>query len=138
MGKIVALEHLKASAQKSRKYFDNRLGNIVGTVADAIEEVANTKADAGSPITITIPQESWTLTEDSANYPYQCDIVVDGVTENDMATITITPDSVYIASNCGICPTSETISGAVRLRSASAPETDIEAQCWISVGKEGI
>lgn len=38
MGKIMTLEHLKASAAESKNYIIRRIGNLAGTVAEALEE----------------------------------------------------------------------------------------------------
>ncbi len=135
MSKFAILEHLKASSEASKNFVAGLIGEVVGTVAEALEEMKRAKADKASAIAITIPVSGWG-SDNNAGYPKYYDIVVEGLTASDRAEITIAVDSMGTAKACGLCPTNETQEGRIRIRAASVPETEIAAECWIEDGKE--
>lgn len=111
------------------------------------------KANKASSVSISIPTSGWALLNEDlgdepegdvevdrddglSTYPYYIDIPVEGVTAVDRASVTLAPGSYRTAVACGLCPTNETIQGAIRLRAASVPETAMEAEYWIENGKE--
>jgi len=102
------------------------------------------KADKVSPVSFIIPAEGWTSVEidetgeeeTGASYPYYIDIAVPGVTAWTRADITIAVSSHSAAASCGLCPTSETLEGKIRLRAVSAPTEEISAEYWLHSGKE--
>lgn len=111
-------------------------GAVAQAAAEAIEEVLDVvKADKAEATAITIPATGWNKGTDAA-YPYYCDIVVEGITANDRAEITIAPGSLDKAKACGLCPTNETLAGKIRVHSIYIPEAAIAAEYWIEDGKE--
>lgn len=112
-------------------------GAVAQAAAEAIEEVLDVvKADKAEATALTIPATGWSEEADNESYPYYCDIVVEGITANDRAEITIAPGSLDKAKACGLCPTNETLAGKIRVRSINIPEAAIAAEYWIEDGKE--
>ena len=54
----------------------------------------------------------------------------------DRADVMIAPTSLETARFCGMCLTSETFAGKIRVRAASIPAQAITAEYWIQDGKE--
>lgn len=135
MGKIMTLGHLRASAAESKNYIIRRIGNLAGTVVEALDEMDKAKADKPGAVPVTIPKTGWAK-DSNAGYPQYYDIAAKGVTANDRAEVTITPGSLAAAKACGLCPTNETLAGKIRIRAASIPAEAITAECWIENGKE--
>ena len=136
MSKYALLESLRASAIASRNYVAGLIGDVAGTVADALEELWQAKADKTNAVAVTIPVSGWNEDASSASYPYYYDIAVTGVTASDRAEITIAPGSLDTAKACGLCPTNETMAGKIRVRATSVPAAAIAAEYWLSDGKE--
>lgn len=139
MGKAALTEHLKACALAAKDFTTGLIGQITGTVADALVEMAEVKADKVESVSLTIPKSGWgTETGSTAfeDYPKFIDISVNNVTVRDVVNVTIKPSSLKVASNCGLCPTTETLNGKVRLRSAELPSDNIEAEYFILQGDE--
>ena len=136
MSKYALLESLRASAIASRNYVAGLIGDVAGTVADALEELWQAKADKTNAVAVTIPVSGWNEDASSTSYPYYYDIAVTGVTASDRAEITIAPGSLDTAKACGLCPTNETMAGKIRVRATSVPAAAIAAEYWISDGKE--
>lgn len=110
------------------------IGEITGTVADALVEMAEVKADKVEPFVLTIPKTGWSAEPAATaftDYPKFINISVKGVTARDVANVTIKPSSLKVASACGICPVSETLDGKIRLRSVDDPSDAISAECVI-------
>lgn len=135
MGRIMTLEHLREAAADSRNYVIRRLGNLAGTVADALEEMDKAKAGKPNAASCTIPVTGWS-SDDAADYPQYYDIDVAGVTARDRAEVTIAPGSISTAVDCGLCPTNETLADKIRIRSIDVPAAAITAEYWIEDGKE--
>lgn len=136
------VEQLRECSTRSKKYLLGLLGDITGTVADAIDEVAKyvSEVDEGkvgktNAVPVTIPVTGWTRDSD-ASYPQYYDIEVTGITAKDRAEITIAPGSLDTAEACGLCPTNETLAGRIRVRAASIPQVAIAAEYWLENGKE--
>ncbi len=140
-------DHIKAIKQMTEQ-----LGSAVSALAEAtaasigeIEGILNKKQDTGNAVPFAVPASGWVFEEingsggdivDMCKYPYYCDLAVDGVTAKDRADVTIAPGSVETAAACGLCQTTETFTGKIRLRAVSIPSTDIAAEYWIEQGKE--
>lgn len=114
---------------------------------ERLDDLETGKADKVSPVSITIPAEGWASEEIedtgedgeeeiSTSYPYYYDLAVTGVTAKDRADITIARGSLDAAVNCGLCPTSETLEGKIRLRAVSVPTEEMAAEYWLQSGKE--
>ena len=108
MDEIVKMSALKECAERAKEY-----------------------ADAGArAVSVTIPTAGWV--NGSGMYPKYYDIAVTGVTANDRADITISAASLGTAKACGMCPTSETLAGKVRVRAATVPSAAMTAECLIN------
>lgn len=82
MSKLTEVEHLRACAEASRKFVRGLIGEVAGTVADALEELANAKQDkltgtagqmvgfddAGQPVAQDAPSGGMTQEEADARY----------------------------------------------------------------------
>lgn len=138
--KVTTLEQLRATAVRSQ----GLAAQAAVLAAEALEEMDAIKADKPTATAITIPTTGWTEEEidessaeaDSSAYPYYIDLAVAGVTAIDRADITISPNSVEAATACGLCPTTETRAGIIRLRTVEPPAEPLAAEYWISSGKE--
>ncbi len=129
------LEHLRACAQRSKEFSGNLAASVTQAAADAIEEVISTKADKAVVGSLTIAGP-WNNTDKDGvgtpeGYPYYCDVSVANVTENDRATVVIAPDSADNVTECGLCPTNQTLSGVIRLWAKSKPAFNINVNYWI-------
>lgn len=127
-------------------------GSAVSALAQAtaesvaeIEGILNEKQDASVAVPFTIPKTGWASMEidesseemaDMHEYSFYYDLPVDGITAKDRADVTISPGSVETATACGLCPTTETLEGKIRLRSAIQPSENIVAEYWLYSGKE--
>lgn len=133
MGKLAALDHLKACAEAAKKFTGDRVSELAQTALNALKEMNEAKADKGSSEEVTIPASGW-ASDSSASYPNYYDIAAEGVTAKDRADVAILPESVEAAVVCGLCPTTETLEGKIRLRAASVPSSSIAAQYWVGKG----
>ena len=130
MGKLTLTEHLKACAEAAKNFTSGLVGE------EAMNEMNEVKADKPDYAAVTIPTTGWQEDESVAAYPVYYDIVVEGVTANDRATVVIAPGSMAAAVACAMCPSCETVTGAIRIRAGSAPSTAISAEYWLDQGKE--
>lgn len=111
---------------------------------ERLDDLETGKADKVSPVSFIIPAEGWASEEidetgeeeTGASYPYYIDIAVTGVTAKDRADVTISVDGMGTATSCGLCPTSETLDGKIRLRAVSVPDEAIPAEYCLHIGKE--
>lgn len=108
----------------------SKTSEALGQVDAALEEMDAAKADKGTAAAITIPSEGWT--EDEGEYYIDLDAA--NVTASDRADITISPESAEAATTCGLCATSETLAGKIRLRSAEPPAEPLTAEYWTEKG----
>lgn len=135
MNKIAVIEYLKICSEAAKKFTNRLVGKLAQTVTKAMEELESVKADKPSVVSFTIPTNGWS-SDSNASYPKYYDIAVTGVTAKDRAEITIAPGSLDTAKACGLCPTNETLTNKIRVRSASVPTATIAAEYWIENGKE--
>lgn len=135
MSKFAVFEHIRISAEASKNFVMGLIGEVAGTVADALEELHSLKSDKTAAVSITIPISGWS-SDNTADYPQYYDIAVAGVTVRDRAEITIEAGSLGAAIDCGLCQTNETLAGKIRVRSISIPAVAIQAEYWLEKGKE--
>lgn len=95
---------------------------------------------------ITIPTEGWSSdmtgadeedpegSDINSDYPLQLDIQIEGLTTRMMPILTIHPESLSDAD--GICPTCQTMDGALRLFAKTAPKAALQATLGL-VGGSG-
>ena len=136
MGKVTLTEHLKACAEAAKNFTNGLIGPLAQTVTEALEEFETVKADKPGSVSVTIPATGWQDDEGMTAYPSYYDIVDKSVTDKDRASVMIAPESMSVAIACNLCPTCETVTGAIRIRAKSAPTTPISAEYWLEAGKE--
>ena len=102
---------------------------------ELFEEVDAVKLDKPQAVAVSIPATGWQTDEaEGAAYPLYCDISVSGLAPVDIADVRIAPGSQPAAIACGLCATSETLAGVIRLRAASAPTEALAAEYVITKG----
>ena len=135
---------IKQTAEQSGSAVSALAQATAASVAE-IEGILNEKQDAGSAVPFTVPADGWASVEidegseemdDMHEYSFYFDLAVDGITAKDRADVTIAPGSVETATACGLCPTTETLEGKIRLRAVNKPDEEITAEYWICSGKE--
>lgn len=132
MSKATTLEQMRALAQRA----SGAAAKVAQAAVEAIEELAWAKADRPAAADVTIPAEGWKQDGSGSAYPVYYDVPAGTVTGKDRAAVVIAPENMAAAAGCGLCPTCESMEGAIRLRAMQAPETAITAQYWIDEGKE--
>ena len=132
--KITLVDHLKSCAQAAKTFAGGLVAELAQTVTEAIEEMDGAKADKGSAVSVSISTAGWTSDTSVAAYPYRYDITASGVTAADRAEVTVAPSGLASASACGLCPTCETVAGAIRIRAKATPASAIAAQYWVEKG----
>lgn len=109
-------------------------------VNTALDTMDSKKQDKGGSVPFTIPTTGWHTANDEleefSGFPVYYDLPVEGVTAKDRATISLAPSAGEAARACGICTTSETLTGKIRIRAATLPTESIAAEYWIHTGKE--
>lgn len=111
---------------------------------ERLDDLELGKENKVSPVSITIPAEGWASEEidetgeeeTEASYPFYYDVAAAGVTAKDSADVTISRASLDAAVGCGLCPTSETMEGKIRLRAMKAPTKAMAAEYRLRSGKE--
>lgn len=143
-GQAVTGEQLEETARRAHDH----AADVAALSASLIETMAKVKADKGNSVALTIPVKGWASDEveddetedgdepETDSYPYYLDIPIEGLTAKDRVDVTVAASSASAAVSCGLCPTTETLSGALRLRSASEPTETITAEYWVIYGKE--
>lgn len=111
-----------------------------GQVNTALNTMDGKKQDKTKAVPFTIPTQGWQTANDEleefSGFPIYYDLPVAGVTAKDRATISLAPSAGEAARACGICTTSETLAGKIRIRAATLPTQSMAAEYWIHTGKE--
>lgn len=98
------------------------------------------KLDKANSTAFTIPTTGWKTAdselEELSGFPVFYDLAVEGVTAKDQAIISLAPSAGEAARACGICTTSETLAGKIRIRAATLPTQSMAAEYRIYTGKE--
>lgn len=92
MSKFAILEHLKASAEASKNFVVSLIGEIAGTVADALEELARVKADSSTSITSALLASAWVGTDS----PFTQELVIEGLDTTQNGTISISHNATVL------------------------------------------
>ena len=103
-------------------------------ITELITELDAVKSDKPEAVAFTIPDSGW-ASDSTAEYPQYYDLTVSGVTAADRADIAVAPAGFRTAADCGLCPSSETLEGKIRLRAVSVPAKTISAVYWLEKGK---
>lgn len=132
---LINLDHMKALALRTKAYMSGHLSSLAQEVVKSMEEVDSIKLDKPQAVAVSIPATGWQMdAAEGAAYPMYCDISVSGLTSVDIADVRIAPDSQPAAIACGLCATSETLAGVIRLRAVSAPAEVLSAEYVITKG----
>lgn len=105
--------------------------HIVMTNGDALEFTLDPTIDAASAVSaaFTILQDAWTFVEeedeDESGYFYKAEVPCDEATAAHTPIVTLDKHSLAGAGACGLCPTVETVSGALRFWASDAPSEDL-------------
>lgn len=136
MGKLTYINHLKACAEAARNFTNGLVANLAQTVTEAMQEMEAAKADKQASVSLTIPKTGWSDDAASTSYPKYLDITASSITAKDSVNIAISPSSMAVAIACGMCPTSETFSGKIRIRAKRVPSANIQAEYRLNQGEE--
>lgn len=132
---LTLTSQIKTALQKAKSYTASHISELAQATTELFEEVDAVKLDKPQAVAVSIPATGWQTdaTEDAA-YPLYCDISVSGLTPVDIADVRIAPGSQPAAIACGLCTTSETLAGVIRLRAVSAPAEALAAEYVITKG----
>lgn len=93
---------------------------------------------------ITIPAAGWTEESDEQGegdfdeYCYYVDVPVEGAAETQFPSVALHKAALETAKNAGLCPTVQTLAGALRFWATDAPEKDMDATvALVSPGSGG-
>ncbi|MCM1295506.1 MAG: phage tail protein [Muribaculaceae bacterium] len=104
------------------------LMHIVLTDGDSLEFMVDPSIDTATAASqsVTIPAESWEEDgEAGEEYPYKADVESYAVTALHYPFVALDVESLGIAGDCELCPTVESMSGALRFRAKKKPEGDM-------------
>ena len=134
MNHLVRLRHLKEGFERVKTYATNLVSKSINAVSQRLDQLATAKADKAVTAAVTILSNSW-QTDDASEWPYFYDIAIAGVTDKHRGDVIIAPESMRAAVDCGLCPTSESRAGEIRIRAKTIPQSNITAVCWAEEGK---
>lgn len=132
---LTLTSQIKTALQKAKSYTASHISELAQATTELFEEVDAVKLDKPQAVAVSIPATGWQTDEaEDAAYPLYCDISVSGLTPVDIADVRIAPGSQPAAIACGLCATSETLAGVIRLRAESAPTEALAAEYVITKG----
>ena len=132
---LTLTSQIKTALQKAKSYTASHISELAQATTELFEEVDAVKLDKPQAVAVSIPATGWQTDEaEDAAYPLYCDISVSGRTPVDIADVRIAPGSQPAAIACGLCATSETLAGVIRLRAVSAPTEALAAEYVITKG----
>ncbi len=132
---LTLTSQIKTALQKAKSYTASHISELAQATTELFEEVDAVKLDKPQAVAVSIPATGWQTDEaEDAAYPLYCDISVSGLAPVDIADVRIAPGSQPAAIACGLCATSETLAGVIRLRAASAPAEALAAEYVITKG----
>lgn len=132
---LTLTSQIKTALQKAKSYTASHISELAQATTQLFEEVDAVKLDKPQAVAVSIPATGWQTDEaEDAAYPLYCDISVSGLAPVDIADVRIAPGSQPAAIACGLCATSETLAGVIRLRAASAPTEALAAEYVITKG----
>ena len=132
---LTLTSQIKTALQKAKSYTASHISELAQATTELFEEVDAVKLDKPRAVAVSIPATGWQTDEaEGAAYPLYCDISVSGLAPVDIADVRIAPGSQPAAIACGLCATSETLAGVIRLRAVSAPTEALAAEYVITKG----
>ncbi len=132
---LTLTSQIKTALQKAKSYTASHISELAQATTELFEEVDAVKLDKPQAVAVSIPATGWQTDEaEGAAYPLYCDISVSGLAPVDIADVRIAPGSQPAAIACGLCATSETLAGVIRLRAVRAPTEALAAEYVITKG----
>ena len=132
---LTLTSQIKTALQKAKSYTASHISELAQATTELFEEVDAVKLDKPQAVAVSIPATGWQTDEaEGAAYPLYYDITAPGLTAVDIADVRIAPGSQPAAIACGLCATSETLAGVIRLRAVSAPTEALAAEYVITKG----
>lgn len=132
---LTLTSQIKTALQKAKSYTASHISELAQATTELFEEVDAVKLDKPQAVAVSIPATGWQMdAAEGVAYPMYCDISVSGLTPVDIADVRIAPGSQPAAIACGLCTTSETLAGVIRLRAVSAPAEALAAEYVITKG----
>lgn len=132
---LTLTSQIKTALQKAKSYTASHISELAQATTELFEEVDAVKLDKPQAVAVSIPATGWQMdAAEGAAYPLYCDISVSGLAPVDIADVRIAPGSQPAAIACGLCATSETLAGVIRLRAVSAPTEALAAEYVITKG----
>ena len=132
---LTLTSQIKTALQKAKSYTASHISELAQATTELFEEVDAVKLDKPQAVAVSIPATGWQTDEaEDTAYPLYCDISASGLTPVDIADVRIAPGSQPAAIACGLCATSETLAGVIRLRAVSAPTEALAAEYVITKG----
>ena len=132
---LTLTSQIKTALQKAKSYTASHISELAQATTELFEEVDAVKLDKPQAVAVSIPATGWqTDAAEDAAYPLPCDISVSGLPPVAIADVRTAPGSQPAAIACGLCTTSETLAGVIRLRAVSAPAEALAAEYVITKG----
>ena len=132
---LTLTSQIKTALQKAKSYTASHISELAQATTELFEEVDAVKLDKPQAVAVSSPATGWQTDEaEDTAYPLYCDISASGLTPVDIADVRIAPGSQPAAIACGLCATSETLAGVIRLRAVSAPTEALAAEYVITKG----
>ena len=120
---------------KTLKSIVFQIGNAFQETMSEIEEAINDYPVASSISISTSGWQSVTPANSIGDYEYYYDINNLNIDSSDLPIVSVAPTSLETSATCGLCPTCESLNGAIRLYAKSIPEDPISVSCWVIKGQ---
>lgn len=112
----------------------SEVGADLAGLSERVSGALEGKQDKPEAVPCTIPASGWQQ-DGTVDFPYYYDLTAEGVTASDKAEVALSPAGIRAAADCGLCPSSETLAGKIRLRASSVPAKSMTAVYWLEKGK---
>lgn len=116
------LEHIQGLVALIKNYTLGLVGDVTEAASEALIELDQKKADKPVFIPFTLPVYAWQASDEGSVYAYYADVPAD-VTSADGGQVTLSPQT--LAQPIDICPTGETLDGALRFWADEIPDVEI-------------
>ena len=109
------------------------IGNAFQDTMSEIEEAINDYPVASS---ISISTSGWQELETTmGDYAYYYDITVNTIDSSDLPIVVVSPSSMSVSAECGLCQTCESLNGTIRLFAKTVPSENMTISCWVIKGQ---
>lgn len=129
---LSCLTRIKGAADENSSAVSG-LGEDFAALSELTARELAGKQDKLDGVLVTIPADGWD-SDSTETYPKYYDIAATGITASDRASVDIAPASMSTAVACGLCQTTETLDGKIRIRAVSVPTASMTANYWIEKG----